>query len=95
MTIYAGFALWLSSGNPTHVFWLGVLAMAQIAIIFTGILGLLVKRRLSLSRTEFKVSDFEEELIPKDEAAEAAQEAVQSVPEVSDGLTNKSRRRYK
>ena len=70
--------------------------MAQIAIIFTGILGLLVKRRLSLSRTEFKVSDFEEELIPRDEAAEAVQEAVQAVPEVSeDGSTDKSRRRYK
>ena len=70
--------------------------MAQIAIIFTGILGLLVKRRLSLSRTEFKVSDFEEGgLIPKEEAAEAVQEVVQSVPEVSDGPTDKSRRRYK
>lgn len=88
MTIYAGFALWLLSGNPQYVFWLGALAMAQIAIIFTGILGLLVKRRLSLSRTEFKVSDFEEELIPKDEAAKAAQEAVQAVPEVN-GLTDK------
>ena len=95
MTIYAGFALWLLSGNPQYVFWLGALAMAQIAIIFTGILGLLVKRRLSLSRTEFKVSDFEEGgLIPKDEAAEAVQEAVQAVPEVN-GLTDKSRRRYK
>lgn len=63
--------------------------MAQIAIIFTGILGLLVKRRLSLSRTEFKVSDFEETgLIPKEEAAEAVQEAVQAVPEVN-GLTDK------
>ena len=72
--------------------------MAQIAIIFTGILGLLVKRRLSLSRTEFKVSDFDsssEELIPRSDAVEAVEEAVQSVPEVTNGTTDKPRRRYK
>jgi hypothetical protein len=93
MTIFAGFSLWLSSGNPKYVFWLGALAMAQIAIIFTGILGLLVKRVLTLSRTQFSVSDFDpdDELIPRSDAVSAVEEAVQSVPEVTtNGLTDQS-----
>lgn len=65
--------------------------MAQIAIIFTGILGLLVKRALTLSRTQFSVSDFDpdDELIPRSDAVEAVEEAVQSVPKVN-GITDQS-----
>ncbi len=89
MTVFAGFALWLVSGNAKYAFWMGVLAMAQIAIIFTGILGLLVKRRLSLSKSEFKVSDFDD-LVPRKDASEAVQEAVEQLPSVVDGSTDKS-----
>ena len=90
MTIFAGFSLWLLSGNATYIFYMGMAAMVQIAIIFTGILGLLVKRRLSVTKSEFKVSDFEpEELITKKDATEAVQEAVEQIPPVDDGSTNK------
>lgn len=89
MTIFAGFSLWLLSGNPGYIFYLGMAAMAQIAIIFTGILGLLVKRRLSLTKSEFKVSDFDQELIPKQDAIDAVQEAVEELPNVVDGSTDK------
>ena len=86
MTIFAGFAMWLLSGNAKYVFWLGALAMGQIALIFTGILGLLVKRRLSLSRTEFKISDFDP--LSRHDAQEAVEEAVESLPAINDS-TNK------
>ena len=76
MTAYAAAALWLVRIWPTYVFWLGAGAMATIMLVFTGILGLLVKRSLSLSKTELKIADY----IDKDDAQEAVQEALEEIP---------------
>lgn len=50
----------LRDANAVYMFNIAVGGLINIAIIFTGILGLLVKRRLSVSRSELSVSDFDE-----------------------------------
>jgi hypothetical protein len=61
MTALAFWITWfLRDANAVYIFNIAVGALINIAIIFTGILGLLVKRRLSVSRTELSVSDFDE-----------------------------------
>jgi len=91
MTAYSIATLVMSSGNPKYVFYLGVMAMIQILIIFTGVLGLLVKRSLNVSRSGVSVSDFDpddDDLIPRGDAVSAVEEAVQQIPSI-DGTDNK------
>jgi Ca2+/Na+ antiporter len=61
MTVLVFLITWfLRDANAVYMFNIAVGALINIAIIFTGILGLLVKRRLSVSRSELSVSDFDE-----------------------------------
>lgn len=57
MTAYAAWAMWLVRAEPAFVFWMGIAALAIIAIIFTGILGLLVKRSINLSKEGLVITD--------------------------------------
>jgi hypothetical protein len=62
MTILVYWTVWfMMDANAVYLFNIAIGALINIAIIFTGILGLLVKRRLSVSKTEMSVSDFENE----------------------------------
>lgn len=61
MTVLVYAATWfLRDANAVYIFNIAIGGLINIAIIFTGILGLLVKRRLSVSRSELSVSDFDE-----------------------------------
>lgn len=91
MTLYSIAVLYMSQSEVKYVFYLGVLAMLQIFVVFTGLLGLLVKRNLTISRAGITVSDFDpdkDDLIPRGDAIEAVEEAVHEVPKV-DGSTDK------
>lgn len=59
MTGYAGTALWLVRAQPERVFWLGLVALALIAIVLTGFAGLLIKRTIrgSFAGSSFEISD--------------------------------------
>lgn len=57
MSIFAACGLFLLQSSTTSVFWLAESAMLNIFVIFTGILALLAKRSLNLSRTGLIVSD--------------------------------------
>ena len=87
MTVYAASALWLVRVWPQYTFWLGAGAMVNIMLVFTGIMALLVKRSLVLSKTELKIIDAPEGAIEKEAAQEAVIEALDKVPEIDN--TNK------
>lgn len=89
MTLFAVACLWLVRDIAGFVFWLGLAAMGQILVVFTGLLGLLVKRSLKISRNEISISDFD--AISRT-SAEAALEEVPSIQEEY-GSTNQPRRR--
>jgi hypothetical protein len=92
MTAFATAGLWFVRDNPTYAFYLAVGGLVNIGIIFTGILGLLVKRRLSVSKSEINISDFNEgdDLIPRQDAQSAVEEAVEEIPAVTPSAsTNK------
>jgi hypothetical protein len=57
MSVYAMYAMWSLQAHPGFIFYLGMAAMVQILIIFTGILGLLVKRNLSVSKDNITIGD--------------------------------------
>lgn len=59
MTAYAGVVLWLVGDVARYAYYLGMFAMLNIFIIFTGMLGLLVKRTLNISKTGIVVEDHE------------------------------------
>jgi hypothetical protein len=40
-----------------HVFWLGIAAMVNLGLIFTGLLGLLAKRSISISTQGLTIND--------------------------------------
>ena len=40
-----------------HVFWLGIAAMVNLGLIFTGLLGLLAKRNISISTQGLTIND--------------------------------------
>jgi hypothetical protein len=65
MTGYASVVLWLVRHDPSRAFYLGVGAMIHIAIVTTGLAGLLVKRDLALDAgpIRLKVSDQEAQVI--------------------------------
>lgn len=56
-TCYSIWALWMIRDVPGFVFWLGLAAMAQVLVVITGIMALLVKRSIVLSKTEVKFVD--------------------------------------
>lgn len=87
MTVFSAVGLYYVRDNAAYAFYLAVGGLLNIGIIFTGILGLLVKRRLSVSKSEINISDFnnEDDLIPRPEAKEALAE----VPAVTDASNNK------
>lgn len=92
MTIYAAVCLYLLRETPGFVFYLGMAAMVQILIVFTGILGLLVSRSIKLSRQEISITDHDSDndLIPRPAAQAAVEEAVGSVPAVKDDTNKQS-----
>ncbi len=90
MTIFTSICLWLIRDIPGFVFWLGLAAMGQILVIFSGLLGLLVKRSLKISRNEISISDFDNAV-----SREAVEEAIEEVPSYGeyDGRSNQPGRR--
>jgi hypothetical protein len=76
MTVFAAFVLYLVHGNEKYAFYLGLAAMLQVLLVLTGLMGLLVKRTISISRTGINIGDIVgNDLIPRQEAKEAVQEA--------------------
>lgn len=60
MTVLVFLVTWLlREANALYLFQIALGGLINIGIIFTGILGLLIKRRLSVSRSEVSMSDFE------------------------------------
>ena len=60
MTLLVFWITWfLRDANALYLFQIAIGGLLNIGIIFTGILGLLIKRRLSVSRSEVSMSDFE------------------------------------
>lgn len=92
MTIFTAICLWLIRDIPGFVFWLGLAAMGQILVIFSGLLGLLVKRSLKISRNEISISDFDNDDAISRTRAEEALEDVPSYGEY-DGRSNQPGRR--
>lgn len=90
MTLFAAVCLYLVADNPNYVFYLGLAAMIQIFMVFTGLLGLLVKRNLKISKGEISVSDMtdtgeyigDDDVVPRKKVEQAVENAVESVPAV-------------
>lgn len=60
MTAFASVAMWMiyeRRGPLEYVFYLGLAAMALVAVVLTGFAGLLVKRTLRLSKDGLEVTD--------------------------------------
>lgn len=57
MTALSLLSLIAVRNNATHAFWLGMAAHAQVVIVLSAIGGLLVKRKLELSREGLKLDD--------------------------------------
>ena len=55
--LYAVIGLWLVSSTALYVFWLAVIAHAQIFTIMTGYIAQLVKRRVSVGKEGMSISD--------------------------------------
>lgn len=91
-SVYACVVLYIVHRTAHYSFWLGVLAWVSIMLIFTGILALLVKRSIFVSRNKLYISDFDDDdLIPRPDAKEAAEEALDEVDEY--GRADQPRRR--
>lgn len=88
MTLYACACLFLLRENAGFTFYLACFAHVQILVALTGILGLLVKRELKISKNEINISDHE--LISRPEAETAVNEALAEVPAVKNDSTDKS-----
>lgn len=56
-TIFAAIGLWLVAANLQYVFWLAVVAHVQLALIMTGFIGQLIKRRISVNKDGFSSED--------------------------------------
>lgn len=56
-TIYASVVLYLVKGAIGLVFWLGIAAHLQIALITSGLVALFVKRSLAISKDGITVND--------------------------------------
>jgi hypothetical protein len=55
--LYAIVGLWLVSSTALYVFWLAVIAHAQIFTIMTGYIAQLVKRRVSIGKEGASITD--------------------------------------
>jgi hypothetical protein len=82
MTAYASVGLWFVRESPMYSFYLATSALVNIGLIFTGVLGLLVKRTLSISKSAINISDQQNDQISR---PEAVTEAIAGI----DGNTNK------
>lgn len=60
-TIFAAIGLWLVAASLQYVFWLAIVAHAQLAIIMTGFIAQLVKRRITAGKDGITISDGAEE----------------------------------
>lgn len=60
-TIFAAIGLWLVSASLQYVFWLAVIAHVQLALIMTGFIAQLVKRRITAGKEGITISDGAEE----------------------------------
>ena len=60
-TIFAALGLWLVAASLQYVFWLAIVAHAQLAIIMTGFIAQLVKRRITAGKDGITISDGAEE----------------------------------
>jgi hypothetical protein len=56
-TLYAIAGLWLVSSYANYVFWLAVIAHAQIFSIMAGYIAQLVKRRITVGRDGVSITD--------------------------------------
>lgn len=57
MTAYAAVSLWLVRHVASYAFWLGLAALALVAIVLTGFAGLLVRRTVKVGRDGLEISD--------------------------------------
>ncbi len=57
MTIFAAVAVWLSSGNATYSFYLGLAAHAQIMLGLTAFTALFVKRSIKAGKDGIEITD--------------------------------------
>ena len=82
MTGYAAYALWLVRSRPDYAFYLGLSAMALIAIVLTGFAGLLIKRTIkgSVLGNSFEISDEQVQQIAAVASVAAATAVAQSPP---------------
>ena len=87
MTLISVASLWFVRASPSLAFYLGLAAQINVVVALTGILALLVKRRVSLSKSQINISDFDD-AIPREEAAEAVTEALAEVPAIVENGTN-------
>ncbi len=55
--LYAAIGLWLVSSTTLYVFWLAVIAHAQVFTIMTGYIAQLVKRRVSVGKEGMSITD--------------------------------------
>lgn len=57
MSIFALVAMWLVAGNERYVYHLGLFAMLNNLMIFTGLVASFAKRTLNVSRNGIVVED--------------------------------------
>jgi len=57
MTAFAAVSLWLVRHRPDYAFWLGLAALALVAIVLTGFAGLIVRRTVKVGREGLEISD--------------------------------------
>lgn len=92
MTLFAVACLYLISANEKYVFYMGLAAMVQIFAIFTGFMGLLVKRSLKISKSEISIVDHDvdnmrseespkpDDLVIRGDVKKEVEEAVEELP---------------
>jgi hypothetical protein len=57
MIVFATLALFFVKSHANYTFYLGLAAMVNLMVVITGLLGLLVKRSLVVSRTGIEITD--------------------------------------
>ena len=57
MTIYASIVLYLVQEYPRYAYYLGLFAMLNIFMIFTGLVGMFVKRSINVTRNGVIIED--------------------------------------
>lgn len=83
MTIYATICLCLVSDNPKYVFYLGLCSMVMVFTVLSGLMGMLVRRSLKISKRGIDVTDLSNDDSNKDDdliERKDAKDAVDKVP---------------